>query len=125
MTSWTTAPALLALAIALLAGTPGVAHALGQADTTWICLAPTSVEENSGNAAKAMDASRETFTGFLTGPSLATYPLKAKLESQVREEARQAGCAPPVLLEATHEAALHDCRREDLMARALDDTAPG
>ncbi|MBW6398418.1 DUF2237 domain-containing protein [Roseomonas sp. HJA6] len=36
------------------------------------------------------------------------------------DEARQAGMAPPVLLEATHEAALEVCRREDLAARALD-----
>ena len=36
------------------------------------------------------------------------------------EEARRAGVAPPVLLEATHEAALQVCRREDLLAHALD-----
>ncbi len=34
------------------------------------------------------------------------------------EEARRAGCAPPVLPEATHEAALRVCRREDLLAHA-------
>jgi len=36
------------------------------------------------------------------------------------EEARRAGVAPPVLLEATHEAALAVCRREHLLAHALD-----
>jgi uncharacterized protein (DUF2237 family) len=36
------------------------------------------------------------------------------------EEARRAGVAPPVLLEATHEAALQVCRIEDLRAHALD-----
>jgi uncharacterized protein (DUF2237 family) len=36
------------------------------------------------------------------------------------EEARRAGVAPPVLLEATHEAALAICRLEDLQAHALD-----
>ena len=36
------------------------------------------------------------------------------------EEARSAGVAPPVLLEATHEAALAVCRIEDLRAHALD-----
>ena len=41
------------------------------------------------------------------------------------EEARRAGFAPPVLLEATHEAALQACRREHLMAHALDGAAPG
>ena len=36
------------------------------------------------------------------------------------EEARRAGFAPPVLLEATHEAALQLCALDDLMAYALD-----
>jgi hypothetical protein len=99
MTRWTDALATLALAIALPAAAPSSAQAQAQADTTWICFAPTSVEENSGNATKAMDAARETFTSYLTGPSLATYPLKAKLESQVRQEAKQADC--PYLLLTT------------------------
>jgi hypothetical protein len=99
MTRWTDALATLALAIVLPAAAASPARAQAKADTTWICLAPTSVEENSGNATKAMDAARETFTSYLTGPSLATYPLKAKLESQVRQEARQADC--PYLLLTT------------------------
>lgn len=36
------------------------------------------------------------------------------------EEARQAGVAPPVLLEATHVAALRVVRLEDLRAHAVD-----
>ena len=36
------------------------------------------------------------------------------------EEARQAGMAPPVLLEATHVAALEVCALEQLKAHALD-----
>lgn len=36
------------------------------------------------------------------------------------EEARQHGCAPPVLLEATHVAALEVCALEHLRAYALD-----
>jgi uncharacterized protein (DUF2237 family) len=36
------------------------------------------------------------------------------------EEARRAGLAPRVLLEATHVAALQVCRLEDLRAHALD-----
>ena len=36
------------------------------------------------------------------------------------EEARRSGVAPPVLLEATHEAALQVCRIEDLRAYGLD-----
>ena len=41
------------------------------------------------------------------------------------EEARRAGFAPPVLPEATHEAALQVCRREDLLAHAQDGGAVG
>jgi uncharacterized protein (DUF2237 family) len=37
------------------------------------------------------------------------------------EEARQAGVAPPVLLEATHVAALAVVALEDLKAHALED----
>jgi uncharacterized protein len=36
------------------------------------------------------------------------------------EEARHSGVAPPVLLEATHLAALEVCRLEDLRAHAVD-----
>jgi uncharacterized protein (DUF2237 family) len=36
------------------------------------------------------------------------------------EEARRAGCAPPVLLEATHVAALQVVRLDDLKQHALD-----
>ena len=36
------------------------------------------------------------------------------------EEARRAGAAPPVLLEATHEAALEICTLDDLISHAVD-----
>ena len=36
------------------------------------------------------------------------------------EEARRAGVAPPVLLEATHEATLHVTAREHLLAHAIE-----
>jgi hypothetical protein len=86
------------LAVAALAG-PRPGPAAVPTDTTRICLAPASVEGSSGNANAAIDAARETFTAYLAGPSLATEPLKARLTSQVREEARQAAC--PYLLLAT------------------------
>jgi hypothetical protein len=65
-------------------------------DSVRICLAPASVEA-SNNTAAVVDAVRETFTSFLTGPSLKSEPLKARLASQAREEAKQAGC-PYILL---------------------------
>jgi hypothetical protein len=89
-------PVPISLVLALLAASPGAAWAEENGDTTRICLAPASVEASSGSATAAMDAARETFTSYLTGPSLRADPLKARLASQVREEARQAGC--PYLL---------------------------
>jgi hypothetical protein len=62
-----------------------------------ICLVPTSAQMVSGNTETAITAVRETFTSFLTGPSLGVMPIKARLASQAREEAKQANC-PYVLL---------------------------
>jgi hypothetical protein len=70
--------------------TPGRAH---------ICLAPSSVETASGTAAQAMSAVRETFTSYLTGPTLEVAPLNARLPSQAREEAKASNC--PYLLLTT------------------------
>ena len=62
-----------------------------------ICLAPTKAEMAAGNTESAVTAVRETFTSFLTGPSLSVTPLSARLQSQAREEAKQASC-PYVLI---------------------------
>lgn len=78
--------------IAALLAVPDVRLAAQAGDTVRICLAPATVEA-SPNGAAAVDAVREVFTGFLAGPSLASEPLKARLESQAREEAKQAGCS--------------------------------
>ena len=66
---------------------------------TRICLAPSSVESGSSNANAAMDATRENFLSYLTGPTLKAEALKSRLESQVKEEAKQANC--PFLLLTT------------------------
>ena len=61
-------------------------------DTTRICLAPPDAQIPYRDNAGAVAAVRETFTGFLTGPSLAVTPLSARLASQTREEAKQISC---------------------------------
>jgi hypothetical protein len=76
-------------------------------DTSRICLAPTSVESSPGDATAAANAVRDVFTGFLTGPSLQPQPLKARLESQVREEARQTNCPYLLLTTLKHEQKHH------------------
>jgi hypothetical protein len=86
------APVLLMVMPGALAaqagGTPAKAH---------ICLAPSSVETASGTAAQAMQAVRETFSSFLTGPTLEVAPLQSRLPSQAKAEAKAANC-PFVLL---------------------------
>jgi hypothetical protein len=81
-----------------------LAAAVGQDSTAArICLAPTSVQVVTGNANQAIDAVRETFTGFLTGPSLGVKPLTARLESQAREEAKAAACPYVLFTTMKHE----------------------
>jgi hypothetical protein len=69
---------------------------------TQICLAPAQVEA-APSGVDPMAAVRDAFTGFLTGPSLAVQPLSARLQSQVREEAKLAGCRFLLLPSVKHE----------------------
>jgi len=73
-----------------------------RSDTTDICLGPATVETSVGNNAEAVNAVRETFAGYLTGPSLGVVPLTARLESQVREEAKAKGCTYLLLSTVKH-----------------------
>jgi hypothetical protein len=80
--------------LVLVAGIPvAAALAQGAPAQTRICLAPANIEgAAAGSATSAMDAVRESFTSFLTGPTLAVTPLSARLESQAREEAKGGSC---------------------------------
>jgi hypothetical protein len=69
---------------------------------TRICLAPAHVEA-APTGSDPVAAVRETFTTFLTGPTLGITPLKARLESQVRQEAKLAGCSYLLLPVIKHE----------------------
>ena len=69
---------------------------------TQICLAPATVEA-APNGVDPLAAVREAFTSFLSGPSLSVQPLSARLQSQVRQEAKIAGCAFLLLTTIKHE----------------------
>jgi hypothetical protein len=86
------APVLLMVMPAAVAAQAG-----GTAAKSHICLAPSSVETASGTAAQAMQAVREQFSSFLTGPTLEVAPLQSRLPSQAKAEAKAANC-PYVLL---------------------------
>lgn len=68
-----------------------------------VCLGPTAIESVPGNATTAANAVREAFANFLTGPSLSTTPLNARLESQAREEAKQRGCRFVLFTTLSHQ----------------------
>ena len=70
--------------------------------TQKICLAPASVE-SAPTGSDPVAAVRESFTSFLTGPTLGVTPLSARLESQVRLEAKQAGCTHLLLTTMKHQ----------------------
>ncbi len=69
---------------------------------TQICLAPAAVEA-APNGVDPMAAVRDAFTSFLTGPTLAVQPLSARLQSQVRHEAKLGGCKFLLLPSVKHE----------------------
>ena len=69
---------------------------------TQICLAPVTVEATPAGM-DPVAAVRDAFSNFLTGPSLSVQPLNARLHSQVREEAKLAGCRFLLLPSIKHE----------------------
>jgi hypothetical protein len=68
-----------------------------------ICLAPATTQASLGNSADLMGAVRETFTSFLTGPSVTVKPLDARLAGQAREEARLSRCSYVLFPTVRHE----------------------
>jgi hypothetical protein len=88
-TATTAAPTTVAPAVI----TPGRSH---------ICLAPASVETASGTADQAMAAVRQTFTSFLTGPTLEVAALTSRLPAQARVEAKTDNC-PYLLITAVKQ----------------------
>jgi len=94
-------PSLALIPFALAAGA-GVGAAQDTTNMRRICLAPAAVETSASSDA-AVNAVREAFTTYLTGPTLQAQALQARLASQVRLEARQAGCPFLLLTTVKHE----------------------
>jgi hypothetical protein len=72
-------------------------------DTLRICLAPATAQAALGNSADVIGAVRETFTSFLTGPSVTVTPLESRLAGQAREEAKLAQCPYVLFPTVRHE----------------------
>jgi hypothetical protein len=90
----------LSLLLAPTAGAQGDSAAASKA--TRICLAPAAVEA-APTGVDPVTAVRDAFTSFLTGPSIGVQSLSARLHSQVREEAKLAGCRFLLLPSIKHE----------------------
>jgi hypothetical protein len=95
-----------AIVALLLASVPPEARAQDSASSapavTQICLAPATVEAVP-NGVDPLAAVRDAFTSFLTGPTLSVQPLNARLQSQVRQEAKLAGCGFLLLTKIKHQ----------------------
>jgi outer membrane lipoprotein SlyB len=79
------------------------AQAADTSSSLRICLAPATAQAALGNSADMIGAVRETFTSFLTGPSVAVKPLDSRLAGQAREEAKLAECPYVLFPTVRHE----------------------
>src|SRR5690242_3923057 len=86
------------LGTALLFGTGSLAVGQSAPGTAGvrICIAPAAIE-SAPSAADAMTAIRDAFSTVLNGPGITAMPLQAKLQSLVRDEAKQSNCSFLVL----------------------------
>jgi hypothetical protein len=95
--------AAAALAALSIAATVAAVAGKAPAKALHICLAPATAQMATGNSTDVMGAVRETFTSFLTGPSLSVTPLNARLTTQAREEAKLADCPYVLFPTIRHE----------------------
>ena len=68
-----------------------------------ICLAPASVQMAAGKSEEAVQAVRDVFVSFLSGPTLKINPLTSRLASQAKEEAKQNHCRYVLFVTLTHK----------------------
>jgi hypothetical protein len=88
-----------ALALAMLPVMPQQAEPAKPAETACVALPLPTVEGVEGDATSVASSVRALFESYLTGPSLKSVPLDARLASQAAEEARQKDC--PTILTVT------------------------
>ena len=114
---------LLSLAVAAVAALPPHANArVPPADTACVALILPSVE-GVENATAVATSVRSIFQSFLTGPSLKSVPLEARLGSQAAEEAKQKDCVRMLTVSVTRKAAGNGNRKLGALARAAGTTA--
>jgi hypothetical protein len=91
-----------ACCLLLLALSPSLADAQVHAPSR-LCLAPASAQMTGVSADQAVEAVRETFTAFLSGPGLEVVPLTARTPTQVRQEAQLVACDATLFPSLRHQ----------------------
>ena len=102
-------------AVVAAQGTPAVGASQGKR----VCIAPATIE-SAPNADGAMTAVRDALSGFLTGPGIAPVALQSKLQSLVREEAKQSNCTYLLIPTFKH---VHKTGGSNILGRAAASAA--
>ena len=114
--------ALHPLALALLAVMPLQTPAAPSGGTACVALLLPSVEGVDDATAVATSV-RSIFESYLTGPSLKSVLLDAKLASQASEEAKQKGCTKILTVTVERKAGNNGPSKLSSVARAAETTA--
>jgi hypothetical protein len=89
---WTPVIVLVAIANASFAAAPETAAQTGAPAPVCVAIVLPSVQGVEGDATQVASAVRELLRSFLTGPSMQSVLIEARLPSQSIEEARQKNC---------------------------------
>jgi hypothetical protein len=89
---WTAVIVLVAIANASFAAAPETDAQTGAPAPVCIAIVLPSVQGVEGDATQVASAVRELLRSFLTGPSMQSVLIEARLPSQSIEEARQKNC---------------------------------
>ena len=88
-----------------------------------VALVLPSVEGVDGDATAVASSVRAIFQSYLTGPSLQSIPLEARLASQASEEARQKACTAMLSVTVTRKASSGGSNKLGAIASAAGTTA--
>ena len=91
------------LVAAMMAGAPALAAAQDADAQTCTALVMPSVTGAQGSAADLAGTTRDLFATYLSGPTLRSVPLDARLPSQAVEEARQKNCGRVLVVKLTQK----------------------
>lgn len=114
---------LHALALSIALAIPQQGDAPKKATTACVALLLPSVEGVDGDATAVASSVRAIFQSYLTGPSLQSVPLEARLASQASEEARQKDCTTMLSVTVTRKASSGGGNKLGAIASAAGTTA--